>query len=102
MSDDKELQSDCCACLTEAEEISYGCADRKYVFTRREHRVLGRIREASLRARAIKAIMRGRTPGDVVLEEAEKELDDLRRLREELEIERLAAAEERMRLLGHI
>lgn len=76
------------------------CADKKNIFTRREQEVLERIREASLRAVALKdeisrADERGR-------EAALLELERLRLLRAELEQERVAASDERMRLLGHL
>ena len=97
----QEMGSDCCACVDEIADFSHGCADRKYVFTKREQDVLDRIREASSRARTIKAEMKGIAPGDAGFEVAERELKSLRQLREELERERLDAAEERMRFLGH-
>ena len=40
--------------------------------------------------------------GAVLMEEALGELENLRRIRDELEIERVAAGEERMRMLGHL
>ncbi len=94
----------CCACAPEAAALAeYAtCADKRYVFTQREQRVLEQIREASMRARALKEQMR--TPGMDAesLDRAQRELDGLRKQRAELELERTAAAEERMRLLGHI
>lgn len=92
----------CCACEEKTLGPSSGltCADKKYIFTRREQDVLDKIREASLRAGALKDEIsrldgRGR-------EEALLELDRLRLTRAELEKERLAASEERMRMLGHL
>jgi hypothetical protein len=76
------------------------CADKKNIFTRREQEVLGRIREASLRASVLKDEMR-RTD-ERGREAAMLELERLRLIRAELEKERLAASEERMRLLGHL
>jgi hypothetical protein len=96
----------CCACGDELTPFSGGgCADKKNVFTRREQDVLARIREASLRAREIKEGIRnssGKESSAVLLEESRGELERLRRLRDELETERIAAAEERMRMLGHL
>jgi hypothetical protein len=102
----KKDQSDeglgCCACEEKSMEPATGltCADKKNIFTRREQEVLDRIREASLRASALKdeisrADERGREAGLL-------ELERLRLIRAELETERLAASEERMRLLGHL
>jgi hypothetical protein len=106
-NEEKEEYLGCCACADEPAEVigSISCADKKNVFTRREQNVLGKIREASLRARAIKEEIRklsGRESSGVLLEEARGELEQLRRVRDELEAERIAAAEERMRMLGHL
>ena len=95
-------EADCCNCLDGPQAVDYTCADRKYVFTKREEEVLGRIREASIEARAVKEKMRGGSLDGAATVEAERELKRLRQLRDDLEIERLAAAEERMRLLGHL
>lgn len=92
----------CCACDEKFMEPATGltCADKKNIFTRRELEVLNRIREAAVRASALKdEIRRTDEPGR---ESAMRELERLRRLRAELEQERLAASEERMRLLGHV
>ncbi len=92
----------CCACNEETIAPSTGltCADKKNIFTRREQEVLDEIREASLCASALKQeINRMDEPGR---EAALLELERLRRLRAELEKERLAASEERMRLFGHL
>ena len=92
----------CCACEEKTIEPSSGltCADKKNIFTKREQEVLDKIREASLRAGVLKEEIsrmdeRGR-------EAALLELERLRLTRAELEKERLAASEERMRLLGHL
>lgn len=92
----------CCACDDKFVEPASGltCADKKNIFTRREEEVLGKIREASLRASALKDEI-SRTDGHG-REAALRELERLRRVRAELEKERLAASEERMRLLGHL
>lgn len=92
----------CCACEDKGEETFSGltCADKKNIFTKREQEVLARIRETSLRAGVLKEkISRENEPGRHA---ARLELDNLRLMRAELEKERLAASEERMRLLGHL
>ncbi len=91
----------CCAC----EDKPMGtagltCADKKNILTRREHEVLDRIREASHRASALKKEIR-LTDADR-RESALQELERLRLLRAELEEERIAASDERMRMLGHL
>ncbi len=99
-------ECDCCLVLPEESDSRYGCEERKAVFTRREQEVLRRIREASLRARAIREELRmaeedqAGDPGARL--RALSELDELKRLRADLERERIAAADERMRLLGHL
>lgn len=103
----KMASADCDCCqLPESEYVEdYGCAQRKAVFTVREQAVLRRIREAHEQAKSLKERMRlfaGEGTADrKAREEAEKELMRLRELRAELELERVAAADERMRLLGH-
>jgi len=103
---EKEDYAGCCACVDESAGLGGGgCADKKYVFTRREQNVLTRIREAALRARTVREKIRslaGKESSAVLLEEALGELESLRQIRGELEIERIAAAEERMRMLGHL
>ena len=93
--------SGCCSCDEETiTPAGLTCADKKDIFTRREQEVLNRIREASLRASALKdEISRTNERGR---EAALLELDRLRLIRAELEQERIAASEERMRLLGHL
>jgi hypothetical protein len=68
--------------------------------TGREHEVLDRIREASLRASALKEEIR--LTDEDRRESALQELERLRLLRAELEEERIAASDERMRMLGHL
>jgi hypothetical protein len=97
----------CCACPDESAGLigGTGCADKKYMFTRREENVLNKIREASEKARAVKEKIRNLARNEsspVLMEEALGELERLRQIRDELEIERIAAAEERMRMLGHL
>ena len=92
----------CCACEENTIESSTGltCADKKNIFTKREQVVLDKIREVSRRAVALKAeISRADEPGR---QAGSLELERLRLFRAELEKERLAASEERMRLLGHL
>ena len=91
----------CCAC----EDKPMGtagltCADKKNILTRREQEVLDRIREASLRASALKEEIR--LTDERRRETALQELERLRLLRAELEQERIAASDERMRMLGHL
>lgn len=82
------------------------CSKRSVIFTPREQNVLSRIREASERARILKRKINDfKTRGSDDLEahgRALSELEELRRMRADLETERVAAAEERMRLLGHV
>lgn len=103
-------ETECGCCLTDelfapGSEEFYSCQDRQAVFTKREQRVLKRIREAGLQARNIKRQLTELKPDQAgyheLKEKLEKELEELRRVRAELETERVAAAEERMRLLGH-
>ena len=61
---------------------------------------MDRIRESSLRASALKEEIR-LTDADR-RETALQELERLRLLRAELEQERIAASDERMRMLGHL
>lgn len=96
-----DSNTECCNCVPEQEASTYTCEDRKLVFSKREQEVLKKIREASLKAREVKERIRL----SFYIEErraAEKELDELRALRRELEAERIEAADERMRLLGHL
>jgi hypothetical protein len=92
----------CCACEDKFIEPATGltCADKKNIFTRREQEVLDKIREASHRASALKEEIN--TSDEHRRKEALLELQGLRQVRAELERERVAASEERMRLLGHI
>jgi hypothetical protein len=99
----------CCQLESEprdGEEEVYGCAERSTVFTRREQRVLRQIREASRQARTIKKNLEALSsagPQDSERRaDAALELERLRAFRAELEMERIAAADERMRLLGHL
>lgn len=103
--------SDCGCCqvggpLSDVNGAVYGCKEREGVFTHREETVLGRIRETALRVRALKAKLRDverSAGGDSEAARAiTAEIEALRKLRGELELERIAAAEERMRLLGHL
>ncbi len=103
----KSAPSSDCGCCELPSNIGledYGCNDRKYVVTPREQAVLKRIREASEMARALKNDMRryeGEPEDFEPKRKAMRELTELRRMRASLEEERVAAAEERMRLLGH-
>jgi hypothetical protein len=92
----------CCACEDKAETTFSGltCADKKRIFTRREQEVLGRIRESSLRAGALKKEIQ--LADGYGRQAAQRELENLRLTRAELEKERVDARDERMRLLGHL
>jgi hypothetical protein len=105
------LGSDDCGCcetidrLTDGSGKAYGCDERSTVFTHREEEVLNRLRELSPKARRVKEQIRLlEEAGSVDIEakrKAMEELEGLRQLRLQLDAERIAAAEERMRLLGH-
>jgi hypothetical protein len=83
----------------------YGCNEKRTVLTPREEEVLKRIRELGLRAKDIRAKIKQLEEAGIADPEAKQrvmgELESVRQLRSELESERIAAAEERMRLLGH-
>lgn len=83
----------------------YGCREKSTVLTDREEEILKQIRELSLRAKTIKENIRHLVATDEAEEAARQrlaeELSSLRQRRSQLEAERIAAAEERMRLLGH-
>jgi hypothetical protein len=91
--------------LTDGSGKAYGCHERSTVFTQREEDVLKCLRELSLKARRIKEQIRLlEEAGSVDIEaklRAMEELERLRQLRLQLDAERIAAAEERMHLLGH-
>lgn len=100
---------DACGCGEtglDEQQNGYDCARRATVFTHREEQILRRIRELSAKARELK--WRIKHLSAAAIEPSPErmrvfhELEDIRRVRAELEKERLAAAEERMRLLGHI
>ncbi len=106
------LESNSCDCcvIPHAEENKtsepYGCAEKKAIFTQREQRVLKSIRETAVRARELKSRINNLKHSDsekerVETREAFRELETLRELRLDLEKERVAAAHERMVLLGH-
>jgi len=105
------LGSDDCDCcetshrLADGNGKAYGCHERSTVLTRREEEVLKRLRELSPKARIIKEqikLLEEAEPVDVEAKHrAMEELESLRHLRSKLDVERIAAAEERMRLLGH-
>ncbi len=105
------LKSDACGCCQMSDPTIdgtgkvYGCNEKKAVLTAREEEVLKRIRELSLKVKDIKAEIRKleetETADPGAKQKFAEELESIRQLRSELESERLAAAEERMRLLGH-
>jgi len=95
---------DCCRLSSEELPEKFGCTDRKDIFTPREQEVLNRIREAAERARSLKKQLHpaeGSSLSPEARESIEQELENLRQVRTQLEQERTAAAEERMRYLGH-
>ena len=108
MSDElKNINDDQCGCCqTSSDEAAekYDCAKRWTVFTKREERVLFSIRELGEKARELKRRIDQLAITKPASEErlaAVTELENLRQRRAELEEERIEAAEERMRLLGH-
>jgi hypothetical protein len=85
--------------------LESSCSERSKVFTSREMEVLGKIRDYSGRAREVKRVIEqinGHSESLSLKKSALDELDRLRAERSLLEEERLAAAEERMRWLGHV
>lgn len=96
----------CCHLSPDTSDGLYGCKDRSTILTLREQEVLDRIRATGERAREIKRNLRqatgeGRSDWASMGGELE-ELENLREMRMNLEDERLAAADERMRFLGHL
>lgn len=93
----------CCHVSTDMGSES-SCFERSKIFTSREMDVLEKIREHSGRAKAVRRAIEQMDGDSESLSLKKSALDELERLRAErtlLEAERLAAAEERMRLLGH-
>jgi hypothetical protein len=84
---------------------AYGCHEKSSVLTHREEEVLKRIRELSLKAKAIKEELKRFEEAEPVdlqaKQRAMEALESIRRTHSALDAERIAAAEERMRLLGH-
>ena len=91
--------------MTDGHGEVYGCHEKSTVLTNREEEILKEIRELSLRAKTIKEKIRHFVLNEAADEAARRrlteELASLRQRRSQLESERIAAAEERMRLLGH-
>ena len=91
--------------LTDGSGQSYGCQERKTVLTAREEEVLKRLMELGPKAKLvkeqIKLLEEGGSKDSEAWQRAMEELENLRQLRSDLDAERIAAAEERMRLLGH-
>jgi hypothetical protein len=95
----------CCRSASPGGLQGEGCDGKITVLTGREEKVLTRIREASERVRELRreeAGLTGRAGSGEERERISLELNRLRKLRVELEEERLAAADERMRILGHL
>ncbi len=82
-----------------------GVIRKTTVLTNREETILGQIRGLSRQAQGIKAKLQqlnaDSDPDEAARAAFEEELANLRQRRSALEVERIAAAEERMRLLGH-
>ena len=96
----------CCHFSTDSDEGLYGCSDRSTVLTLREQEVLEQIRATGERAREIKKKLRQSTLEGRLESSSQdgffEELENLRNMRIALEEERITAADERMRLLGHL
>ena len=101
---------DCGCCHTVAPDRDgqgdgYGCHQKITVFTNREATIIRQIRELSRQAQGIKAKLQqlnaDSDPDEAARAAFEEELANLRQRRSALEVERIAAAEERMRILGH-
>jgi len=101
---------DCGCCYTGAPDRDghgegYGCHQKATVLTNREETILGQIRGLSRQAQGIKAKLQqlnaDSDPDEAARAAFEEELANLRQRRSALEVERIAAAEERMRILGH-
>jgi uncharacterized protein YlxW (UPF0749 family) len=93
----------CCHLSTNMADES-SCAERSKIFTEREMDVLQKIRDHHERARELRKRIEQVNGQPESLTLKKSALDELERLRSDramLETERLAAAEERMRLLGH-
>lgn len=101
------VESGACGCCHMSADMgtSSSCSERSRIFTHREMEVLQRIREYSGRARDVKRQIENLGGSTESLTLKKSALDELERLRTErglLEAERVAAAEERMLLLGHL
>jgi hypothetical protein len=92
--------------LRDSTSETYTCKERKTVLTHREERVLMEIREVGLKARSLKARIKGADSDGLVDRQVKegllREFEELRKVRADLEVERIASADERMRLLGHL
>lgn len=100
--------TDCCQTKDLAKDghgEAYGCREKNTVLTNREEEVLKQIREIGLKAKSIKEQIKRfdatGTADETARARLGEELASLRQHRSLLESERIAAAEERMRLLGH-
>lgn len=93
----------CCHIITDV-AVEDSCSARSRIFTDRELDVLRRIREHGERAKDLRMQIErenGHTESLTLKKSALDELERLRQERASLEEERMAAAHERMRLLGH-
>lgn len=99
-----QVSCDCCQTIPNEPAAGYDCAARRTVFTPREEEVLSSIRKLGDEARETKKHIERLAAGQKdsrEYREALNRFENLRRRRAELEEERIAAADERMRLLGH-
>mgnify|MGYP005853554385 CR=1 FL=1 len=98
--------SECGCCHTNADAaVEDSCSARSRVFTDRELDVLRRIREHGERAKELRMQIErvnGQSESLTLRKSALDELEHLRVERASLEEERLAAAHERMKWLGHV
>lgn len=95
-----------CGCCHQSVDNAFetSCAERSKIFTAREMDVLQRIREHAEHARELRERIEKMNGHSETLSLKKSALDELERLRAEralLEEDRLAAAEERMRMLGY-
>ncbi len=83
----------------EKESICVCWAREGRVFTPKEEEILKKIRELKKEYDHLKGFLNSAKEEE--RKDLEKRLSELRELREKLEVERILAAKERMKLLGH-
>ena len=90
-------------CTKNSDSTSFcNCEEKQAVFTRKELKILEEIRLLQKRARQLKSMLKRSGEARRYHSEWLEELEVLRQKRLKLERERIAAAEELMRLLGHL